>query len=354
MRNVAKVGLSGWVLALGVALAALASVEPADAANKAREPRPIPLGVSGGNINHFEGGFCYGGTLGALVKDSSNTQYILSNNHILARTNAASAGEDIVQPGLIDVGCQKITDDAVADFSKAEPLRFRHGGSRPGNSVDAAIAQVRSGAVRTSGEIKGIGLLSGQVATDKIGCDVKKSGRTTGVTTSTITSVDVTIDVDYGKGRIARFVDQFLVGGGSFSSGGDSGSLIVHYDKANSSRSPRAVGLLFAGSSSYTVGNPISRVQSALGVSIVGTGPGDAGDCNAATSTSQVETGRDAKNKHQDELLTNPHAIGAGVGQDGAVEVYLEDDSDEAKRNVPDQVDGVKVRPVVTGKITAL
>ena len=128
----------------------------------------------------------------------------------------------------------------------------------------------------------------------------------------------------------------------------------MHYDKSNSSLAPRAVGLLFAGSSSYTVGNPISRVQSALGVSIVGTGSGDAGDCNSAASTSQVEAGRGAKNKHQDELLKNPHAVGAGVGRDGAVEVYLEDDSDEAKRNVPDQVDGVKVRPVVTGRIKAL
>jgi hypothetical protein len=332
----------------------MASVELADAANTTREARPIPLGVSGGNVNHFEGGSCYGGTLGALVKSASGTQYILSNNHILARTNAAATGEDIVQPGLIDVGCQQIANDAVADLTKFEPLRFRRGGSRHLNYVDAAIAQVRSGAVRTNGEIKGIGLLSSQVATDKIGCDVKKSGRTSGLTTSTITSVDVTIDVDYGNRRIARFADQFLVGGGSFSAGGDSGSLIVHYDKARLSASPRAVGLLFAGSSSYTVGNPISQVQSILGVSIVGTGSSDAGDCNSATSTSQVEIGRGAKNKHQDELLNNPHAIGTGVGQDGTIEVYLEDDSDEAKRNIPDQVDGVKVRPVVTGKVKAL
>ena len=219
MRSTVKVALLGCVLTLGVAAAVMASVGLADAANTAREGRPIPLGVSGGNINHFEGGFCYGGTLGALVKNSSGTQYILSNNHILARTDAASAGEDITQPGLIDVGCQKITNDVVADFSKAEPLRFRRGRNQPTNYVDAAIAQVRSGAVRTSGEIKGIGLLNSQVATDRIGCDVEKSGRTTGLTTSTITSVDVTIDVDYGNGRIARFADQFLVGG-SFSAGG--------------------------------------------------------------------------------------------------------------------------------------
>jgi hypothetical protein len=343
----------GGVVALGVALAAATSVELAEAANAAREQRPIPLGVSGGNINLFEGGFCFGGTLGALVASGSQ-QYILSNNHILARTNAASIGEDIVQPGLNDVSCQQLSDDVVADLSRFERLRFGRGRSRPTNYVDAAIAQVRSGAVRTSGEIKGIGLLSDQLATDKIGCDVEKSGRTTELTTGTITSVNVTIDVDYGNGRIARFADQFLVGGGGFSAGGDSGSLIVHYDKGNQSAAPRAVGLLFAGSSSFTVGNPISRVLGALRVSIVGTGSGDAGDCNSTTSTGQVVTGRAAKDKHQDELLQNPHAVGVGVGRDGAVEVYLEDDSDQAKRGVPDQVDGVKVRPVVTGKVKAL
>jgi hypothetical protein len=353
MASAAKLGFLGGMVALGVTLVAAASVELAEAANTAREPRPIPLGVSGGNINHFENGFCYGGTLGALVASGSQ-QYILSNNHILARTNAAAIGEDIIQPGLVDVGCQQRSDDVVADLSKFEPLQFRRRGRRPANYVDAAIAQARSGTVRPDGYIKDIGLLSGQVATDRIGCDVEKSGRTTGLTTSTITSVNVTIDVDYGNGRIARFADQFLVGGGSFSAGGDSGSLIVHYDKGNRSASPRAAGLLFAGSSSFTVGNPIGRVLSALGVSIVGTGSGDAGDCNSTASTSQVATGRAAKDKHQDELLRNPHAVGAGVGRDGAVEVYLEDDSDEAKRGVPDQVDGVKVRPVVTGKVKAL
>src|SRR5437868_4770795 len=71
-------------------------------AHRVDEPFPIQLGTSGGNIKDISKGFCYGGTLGALVKDASGNQYILSNNHVLARTNVAALGENIIQPGLID------------------------------------------------------------------------------------------------------------------------------------------------------------------------------------------------------------------------------------------------------------
>src|SRR6266571_9543582 len=63
------------------------------------------FGSSGGNINDISKAFCCSGTLGSLVKDSSNVQYILSNNHVLADADQASPGEDISQPGLIDNNC---------------------------------------------------------------------------------------------------------------------------------------------------------------------------------------------------------------------------------------------------------
>src|SRR5262245_50014202 len=91
---------------------------------------PILLGTSGGNINDISKGFCYGGTLGALVTDGTN-QFVLSNNHVLARTNAASLGEDIIQPGLIDQSpaCLKDSTDVVADLSDFELIRFKSKGS---------------------------------------------------------------------------------------------------------------------------------------------------------------------------------------------------------------------------------
>src|SRR4030095_16765080 len=88
---------------------------------------PIRLGTSGGNINDSSKGFCYGGTLGALVEDVSGHQYILSNNHVLARTNAAASGEDIIQPGLIDQSpaCFKDNTDVVADLTTFIPILFK-------------------------------------------------------------------------------------------------------------------------------------------------------------------------------------------------------------------------------------
>ena len=91
-------------------------------------------GVSGGNVNDATRSFCCSGTLGSLVKDSTNALYILSNNHVLARQDQAAAGEDISQPGLIDNGCR--TPPIVADFTSAVHL---------GNNVDCAIAELRAG-----------------------------------------------------------------------------------------------------------------------------------------------------------------------------------------------------------------
>ncbi|MDH3297601.1 MAG: PKD domain-containing protein, partial [Gemmatimonadota bacterium] len=83
-----------------------------------------------------------------------------------------------------------------------------------------------------------------------------------------ITETNVTVDVCYearGPFRcvsIARFVGQIGISPGSFSDGGDSGSLIVR----SSDKSP--VGLLYAGSTSRTLANPISPVLSRFGVAI--------------------------------------------------------------------------------------
>src|ERR1700674_1494280 len=78
--------------------------------------RPIQMGVSGGSFKariksgkSFE---CCGGTLGSLVVDKKGVDFILSNNHVLARTNKGGPGDRIVQPGLEDTTptiCTQIT-----------------------------------------------------------------------------------------------------------------------------------------------------------------------------------------------------------------------------------------------------
>jgi hypothetical protein len=89
---------------------------------------------------------------------------------------------------------------------------------------------------------------------------VKKMGRTTGYTEDKIIHTDATIDVEYDEGLIATFEDQLLAG--PMSAGGDSGSLILHKDLN------KAVGLLFAGSGSVTIINPIKFVIDALGITM--------------------------------------------------------------------------------------
>src|SRR4030095_3288695 len=223
-------------------------------AHRDEQQFPIQLGTSGGNINDSSKAFCYGGTLGALVEDANGNQYILSNNHVLARTNLATIGEDIIQPGLLDQSptCFKDTTDIVADLSAVIPILFKTKGTMPPNSVDAAIARVRAGKVDPTGFIIDIGTPSSDTVAPSLGMAVKKSGRTTGLTNGNITAVNATIDVSYGSGKTARFINQIVVGSGNFIAGGDSGSLMVE----DGVPSPRAVGLLFSGGSQRHSANP--------------------------------------------------------------------------------------------------
>jgi hypothetical protein len=82
-----------------------------------------------------------------------------------------------------------------------------------------------------------------------------------------ITGVHATIDVSYRTGT-ARFEDQIVISGDGFSAGGDSGSLIVTKGVLLGDRRP--VGLLFAGSPSTTLANPIDVVLDRFGIRIDG------------------------------------------------------------------------------------
>jgi hypothetical protein len=99
-----------------------------------------------------------------------------------------------------------------------------------------------------------LGTLTG-LGSDSLGMAIRKSGRTTGLTAGEVTQVDVTVNVQYGAGRTARFTDQLMTG--PMSQGGDSGSAVV--DAEN-----RLVGLLFAGSDSSTIINRIEHVVAEL------------------------------------------------------------------------------------------
>jgi hypothetical protein len=241
----------------------------------AKQTPPIQLGTSGGNVNDIANGFCCSGTLGSLVQ-KGGVQYILSNSHVFAgdvvaggNGRVAQVGDDVDQPGLVDASCNPATTNIVADVSTLSTLYPP--GSTP--NVDCSIAQIRSGMVRTDGAILEIGTLSATTQAATVGLAVKKSGRTTGLSRSTISGLNATISVGYetecaGTAFTKTFTGQIVIANrrSRFLNSGDSGSLMVTDVATN----PKAVGLLYAGSSTTAVANPIGAVLSFLGATMVG------------------------------------------------------------------------------------
>ena len=240
--------------------------------------RPAPGGVSCGHIDITTG------TLGCLVQREGRV-YILSNNHVLANSNQGAQGDPILQPGPHDGGtledriasletfveitfgtanptCPVATSLATLCSMLAKVVGSHHRFSAfqeeaEANLVDAAIARPLSDDV-VERQILGIGEPQG-VAEGTLGLLVRKSGRTTGLTSDEIQQVDATVKVQYAMGRVATFTDQLVAG--AMSAGGDSGSAVL--DESN-----RVIGLLFAGSESTTVFNRIQNVLEALNLQI--------------------------------------------------------------------------------------
>jgi hypothetical protein len=111
---------------------------------------------------------------------------------------------------------------------------------------------------------------------------------------------------------------------------------------------PRAVGLLYAGSSSVAIANPINDVLSYFGVTMVGgvasagtsmadeTGPGSARGLAAAIA---------AQRRNERALLNVPGAIGhaVGAGNSPVVKILVREITPGAQRAAPRQVDGIPV-----------
>jgi hypothetical protein len=237
--------------------------------NPTEKMRPARPGIS---IGHYQ---ITAGTLGCLVQRGGQV-YILSNNHVLANSNKAQLGDAILQPGPHDGGTNA---DQIGTLEQFIPVSFGIstgcgcspfallmrllGMAKPmvnepsNNTVDCAIAKPLS-ADLVNPDILNIGIPTG-VGTATLGTPVQKSGRTTGHTTDEITQIDVTVSVSYG-GPVAVFRNQLMAG--AMSQGGDSGSAVLDMNR-------QIVGLLFAGSNTTTIMNPIQFVLDALQVQVV-------------------------------------------------------------------------------------
>lgn len=235
------------------------SASPSGGALKptSRWPRPVPIGISTGNVNE-----CAAGTIGGRVKDGAGAFYALSNNHVYARQNDASLGEKVLQPGRYDTGCGWSEGDVIGTLSNFVPIVFS---TDANNEVDGAIALSDTTKLGRATPSDGYGTPSSATVTAQLNQRVQKYGRTTKLTKGSVVGINSTINVGYNKGT-ARFVNQItILGNKPFIRSGDSGSLAVTESGAN------PVGLGFAASANgYAFANPIGAVLSGLGVSIDG------------------------------------------------------------------------------------
>ncbi len=256
--------------------------------NQSAQTGYVEMGSSGGNANDYDSkqdssgkeyvNDCCGGTLGALVADRNSNLFILSNNHVLAESDQARTGDSIVQPALVDLNCNPQAGRTVGSLRYVVPLQSTQ------SNVDAALAAATP-AVDASGAILQLGPSINGVLTPAAPAAgtgealsagvlnqlrVVKSGRTTGLTCSTVNTVDLSVQVDYYYDcaesqpyYTKTYVNQIGMPGASFADSGDSGALVL--DASNA----QPVGLFFASGADdsnhgFSVANPIQDVLSEL------------------------------------------------------------------------------------------
>ena len=204
--------------------------------------RPIPGGVAGGHAKL--GGY---GTIGGMVY-KNEVIYVLSNNHVFARSNNANIGDYASQPRGT-----KNAFGVLADFIPiSQGVTVDCAIVRPFNDFDIAQLILKSD-VDYEPNVHTTGVMVPQVKQS-----VVKSGARTGFSTGTIESVNVTVTVGYGFGQV-RLEDQIVTN--LIGWRGDSGSLVL--DK----KTNKAVGLLFAGDGkAHNVHNDINNVMNALNI----------------------------------------------------------------------------------------
>ena len=222
-------------------------------------PRPVPIGVSTGQVD------VTAGTIAARVVSGSDV-FALSNNHVYANKNAAKLGDHILQPGKVDGGVNPT--DAIGTLHDFEPIKFcAPFPTCPANRIDAAIAATTTENLGNSTPSNGYGTPRNETMAARLGMEVQKYGRTTGHTTGKISGINAIMNVGFRDGT-ARFTGQIMITKSGFSGPGDSGSLIVSGGSGDDGRRP--VALLFAGSETSTIANPIDLVLKRFNVTIDG------------------------------------------------------------------------------------
>ena len=233
---------------------------------------PVPMGISTGNVNGL-----FAGTLGYRVRRLGNPADVgyVTNNHVAAAsgpnlcpaqlnpTNLPVFNLNQCQPGLLDARGTCVAPP-IGALVQAVPLVM---GNQFLNTVDAAF--VKSGRGCVSQNILEVGAPNSAPAFPQLGDTLLLSGRTSGLITIRVQTVNATVSVNYNGGicGLARFVNQVItapVSSGAASLPGDSGSPVVRLEASDII----PVGLNFAGNGFNGIVNPAPLVLNALGVAI--------------------------------------------------------------------------------------
>src|ERR1700691_4177336 len=370
-----------------------AGVSSSGLQNQSAQTGYIEMGSSGGNANDYDSkkdssgkeyvNDCCGGTLGALVADKNSNLFILSNNHVLAESDQARTGDTIVQPALVDLNCNPQAGRTVGSLRCVVPIQSTQSnadaalaGGTPAVDASGALLQLEpsiNGVLSPGAPAAGTGeaLTAGLLNQLR----VVKSGRTTGLTCSTVNTVNLSVQVDYYYDcdetppyYTKTYVNQIGMPGASFADSGDSGALVL--DAGNA----QPVGLFFASGADdsnhgFSVVNPIQDVLSELsqaghtdGLQIAGGAPHPITcsnyDEHTTPVTRAVSPAKMAAAKSAVEsaaaLLTRPDngILGVATGQsldspgEAAVIVYV--DKNKAGIAVPRVIQGIRTLVIPT------
>jgi len=224
--------------------------------------RPCQPGVS---ISHHR---VPSGTLGALVRRrdvDDEATYILSCNHVLAHLNRPTDDDRILQPGSSDrprrdTTAQR-TADVIADLTRLVTLVFHD--SAYLNKVDAGLARVRN-LEDVNPEVAHLGHPRGMCRTIRRGMQVTKCGRTSAVSTGTVSDPAARLRLRYpvseGATGYVGFTDIVLCT--PFSNRGDSGAAVLTQGR-------EIAGLVMAGSDRVTVFCKIEHICNLLDIDIM-------------------------------------------------------------------------------------
>lgn len=198
----------------------------------------------------------YSGTLGCYAV-SGGRNYLITNRHVLdASMNNTTGGPGVQQQSAQD---GNTTGASVATATYYGALAT--GGTSSATNADVAAALMSSGNLDPR-MLTGVNTFAALTTPNTIplsGETVRKSGRTTGLTSGVVGTVTYQLTLTYLNGATYVFDDCITIANpnGAFQQGGDSGALLV-----NGANQP--LGLMFAASSGSTGVAYALRIATAL------------------------------------------------------------------------------------------